>query len=154
MNTPCKCFVVLVVGLALECATGCKSSGPQMVRIRGIVSYQGAPLTNVTQGIVRYSPKGAGSGAREATGRIQPDGTFVMTTFQKDDGVVVGEYDITVSAYSGQELSRQQTESGVQSAGPKLMIPEKYLKPSTSGLSDTVASGHPGTKQIELTDKS
>jgi hypothetical protein len=125
-----------------------------MIRVRGTVLYKGAPLTNVTQGIVRYSPKDGGSAAREATGRIQPDGSFVMTTFQKDDGVVVGEYDITVSAYSGQELSRQQTESGVHSAGPKLLIPERYLKPSTSELSDTVAAGHSGVKQIELTDKS
>ena len=77
-----------------------------------------------------------------------------MTTFQKEDGVVVGEYDISVSAYSSQMLSRQQTESGVHSAGPKLMIPEKYLKVSTSGLSDTVQSGHPGFKKIELTDTS
>jgi hypothetical protein len=154
MNTPCKHFVVLVVGVALPLATGCKSSGPQMVRIRGMVSYKGAPLTNVTQGIVRYSPKNGGSAAREATGRIQPDGSFVMTTFQRGDGVVVGEYDIAVSAYSNQELSRQETESGVHSAGPKLLIPERYLKSSTSGLSDTVAAGHPGFKQIELTDNS
>ena len=154
MNTPCKRFIVLVVALALPWATGCKSSGPQMVRIRGMVSYKGAPLTNVTQGIVRYSPKQASSGGREATGRIQPDGSFVMTTFQKEDGVIEGEYDITISAYSGPALSRQQTESGIHSAGPKLLIPERYLKPRTSGLSDTVAAGHPGVKQIELTDKS
>ena len=154
MNTPWKRLVVLVVGLALLWATGCKSSGPKMVRIRGMVSYKGAPLTNVTQGIVRYAPKEASSSAREATGRIQPDGSFVMTTFQRGDGVVVGEYDITVSAYSNQELSRQETESGVHSAGPKLLIPERYLKSSTSGLSDTVAAGHSGVKQIELNDKS
>jgi hypothetical protein len=125
-----------------------------MIRVRGTVLYKDAPLTNVTQGIVRYSPKDGGSAAREATGRIQPDGSFVMTTFQKADGVVVGEYDITVSAYSGQELSRQETESGVHPAGPKLLIPERYLKSSTSGLSDTVEAGHSGVKQIELTDKS
>ena len=91
---------------------------------------------------------------REATGRIQPDGSFVMTTFQKDDGVVAGEYDITVSAYSGQLLSRQETEAGVHTAGPKLLVPDRYLKPGSSGLSDSVASGHSGFKKIELTDKS
>ena len=154
MNTPCKRFVVLVIGLALPWAAGCKSGGPKMIRISGVVSYKGGPLINVTQGIVRYSPKDAASGAREATGRIQPDGSFVMTTFQKDDGVLLGEYDITVSAYSTQLLSRQQAESGVRAAGPKLLIPERYLKPTTSGLSDTVAAGHSGVKKIELTDKS
>src|SRR5215218_9115621 len=126
MNISFTRFLVLIVALALPWVTGCKSSGPRMVQIRGTVSYKGAPLTNVTQGIVRYSPKAAGSGAREATGRLQPDGSFVMTTFQKDDGVVEGEYDITVSAYSGQVLTRQQTESGATSAGPKLLIPDRY----------------------------
>jgi hypothetical protein len=154
MNTVFRRFLVLVLGLALPWLAGCNSSGPQMVRIRGIVTYKGEPITNVSQGIVRYLPKGSSSRAREATGRIQPDGSFVMTTFQKDDGVIAGEYDITVSAYSGQLLSRQETEAGVHTAGPKLLVPDRYLKPSSSGLSDSVASGHSGFKKIELTDKS
>src|SRR5262245_33401437 len=88
------CFV-----LAIPAMVGCGRSGPEMVPIRGEVLYKGAPLLNVTQGIVRYSPKQSGTPAREATGRIQPDGTFELTTFKKADGVVVGDYTITVSAY-------------------------------------------------------
>jgi hypothetical protein len=140
-------FVLVLPGVA-----GCGSSGPEMVPIQGEVLYKGAPLLSVTQGIVRYSPKQAGTAAREATGRIQPDGTFVLTTFKKADGVVVGEYDITVSAYSNPPLTREQTESGVKTAGPKLMIPSKYLTERTSGLSDSVDSGHSGFKKIELTN--
>jgi hypothetical protein len=123
-----------------------------MIPIHGQVTYKGAPLINVTQGIVRYSPKQSGTPAREATGRIQPDGSFVLTTLSKADGVVVGDYDISVSAYSAPILTREQTESGVRHANPKLMIPDKYLKANTSGLSDTVQSGHPGVKKIELTE--
>jgi hypothetical protein len=154
MNTARGRMFVLVFGLAFGAMAGCNSGGPKMVRIRGIVTYKGAPLTNVPQGIVRYLPKEPGAGAREATGRLQPDGTFVMTTFQKDDGVVFGEYNITVSAYSTQPLSRQETESGVRGSGPRLLVPERYLKPGSSGLSDSVVAGHEGFKTIELTDKS
>jgi hypothetical protein len=75
-----------------------------------------------------------------------------LTTFKKADGVVVGEYDITVSAYSTPALTRAQTEAGVRGGPPKLMIPDKYLQPSTSGLSDTVDANHPGYKKIELTN--
>jgi len=144
----------LGVGLSLliMAAAGCGSNGPKMVPIRGLVTYKGAPLINVTQGIVRYSPKASTTSAREATGRIQPDGSFVLTTFQKADGVVAGDYNVTVSAYSGEVLSREQTESGASSSGPRLMIPKKYLKPDSSGLSDTVDSGHPGFKKLELTE--
>ncbi|MGD9635260.1 MAG: hypothetical protein AB7G28_09120 [Pirellulales bacterium] len=121
-----------------------------MVPIRGEVVVDGQPLRDVTQGIVRYAPKQSGGAAREATARIRPDGSFEMTTFQKGDGVVAGDYSITVSAYSAPILTREQTEAGVRSTGRKLMIPEKYLEATTSGLSDRVDADHSGFKRIEL----
>jgi hypothetical protein len=129
---------------------GCGSSGPDMVPLRGEVTLDGEPLRDVTQGIVRYTPKQSGGPTREASARIQPDGTFEMTTFQKGDGVVAGEYSITVSAYSTQLLTREQTEAGVRGTGRQLMIPEKYLEAATSGLSDQVDADHSGFKKIEL----
>jgi hypothetical protein len=129
---------------------GCKKSGLEMVPIHGDVSFNGTPLQNVTQGIVRYSPKESGTAAREATGRIQPDGTFVLTTFKGGDGVVAGEYNITVTANSSPMLTRAQTESGAKHDAPKSMIPEKYRNASTSGLTDSVNSSHSGLKKIEL----
>lgn len=131
---------------------GCKKSGLEMIPIHGDVSYNGATLQNVTQGIVRYTPKESGTAAREATGRIQPDGTFVLTTFKGGDGVVAGEYNITVTANSGAMLTRAETESGTKHPAPKSMIPEKYRNASTSGLTDSVNSSHSGVKKIELHD--
>jgi hypothetical protein len=145
-------IVVIIFCLLFAGVVGCGSNGPKMIPIHGQVTFKGAPLINVTQGIIRYSPKQAGTSAREATGRIQPDGSFVLTTLSKADGVVFGDYDISVSAYSAPMLTREQTESGVPHANRKLMIPEKYLKANTSGLSDTVQPGHPGFKKIELTE--
>ena len=52
-------IVVVVFCLLLAGAVGCGSSGPKMIPIHGQVTYKGAPLINVTQGIVRYSPKQA-----------------------------------------------------------------------------------------------
>ena len=75
-----------------------------------------------------------------------------MTTSKKGDGVVPGVYDITVSAYSGTSLSREQVEAGDRASGPKLLIPSKYLEPGSSGLSDTVDSDHSGFKRIELNE--
>jgi hypothetical protein len=152
MNTRYLRLLIAAIGLMIQGSAGCGSNGPHMVPIRGEVTYQGLPLINVTQGIVRYSPKAPGTPAREATGRIQPDGSFVMTTFKNADGVVAGEYNITVSAYSSPVLSREQTESGVHAAMPKLMIPEKYLQPDASGLTDTVDSEHSGFKRLEITN--
>jgi len=132
---------------------GCGPSGPTVVPIRGEVHFQGEPLKNVPQGLVHYLPSTAEG--RQASGRIQPDGSFVLTTFQKADGVVPGEYNITVSAYTTQpELTREQVEAraGAGIAPPRLLIPEKYTDPAKSGLSDTVDSNHSGFKRIELVD--
>ena len=89
-----------------------------------------APLKDVPQGLVHYLPKTPGSG-RQASGRIQPDGSFELTTFKKADGVVPGEYDIAVSAYSRRPRHRASrlklARRGVPR--PRLMIPEKYIEP-------------------------
>jgi hypothetical protein len=147
-----RCIFLASLSFALAALAGCGSDGPTVIPIRGEVLYKGAPLKDVPQGLVHYLPKT--SEGRQASGRIQPDGSFVLTTFKKADGVVPGEYDIVVSAYTTQpELTRAQVEAarGVVPK-PGLMIPEKYTKPATSGLSDAVDSNHSGFKRIELTE--
>ena len=147
MRSSWKCIGAATCVVITFAAAGCGSKGPQMVPIRGQVLYNGQPLKDVPQGLVRYLPKDSSRG-RQASGRLQSDGSFVLTTFQNADGVVIGDYDITVSAYTS-ALTREQTESGNR-GGPQLMIPEKYTKPDESGLSDTVDAKHPGIKKIEL----
>jgi hypothetical protein len=151
MSTRCIFLASLCFALAVA---GCGSDGPTVVPIRGEVLYQDAPLKDVPQGLVRYLPKENSQG-RQASGRIQPDGSFVLTTFKGGDGVVPGEYDIVVSAYTTRpELTREQVEAtrGVGLEKPRLLIPEKYTEPGTSGLTDTVNSDHSGFKRIELTE--
>jgi hypothetical protein len=151
MRNRCVGSSILLVLIGVT-VSGCGRSGPVTVPIRGEVVYQGAPLKNVPQGLVRYMPKSPESG-RQASGRIQPDGSFELTTFKRADGVVPGEYNIVVSAYSTQAPSREETEaSGGAVAGPKLMIPEKYTDPNKSGLNDVVDKKHSGFKRIELTN--
>jgi hypothetical protein len=147
-----RCIFLASLSYALAALAGCGSDGPTLIPIRGEVLYKGAPLKDVPQGLVIYLPK-SGDG-RQASGRLQRDGSFILTTRQKADGVIPGEYYITVSAYSeNAQLSREQVEAarGVVPK-PGLMIPEKYTEPTTSGLSDTVDSNHSGFKRIELTE--
>jgi hypothetical protein len=78
--------------------------------------YKGQPLT---KGTVTFEPDGAG---KEATGEIQADGTFVLSTYKKDDGAVLGNHRVTVSNV------------------PKT-IPAKYSSPATSKLEMEVSEG-------------
>ena len=146
--------IVCIAGLLLATilVAGCGRSGPETIPIRGEVYFKGAPLKDVPQGLVHYIPKSPDG--RQASGRLQPDGSFVLTTFQSGDGVMPGEYDIVVSAYWARaELSREQVEAARGNVPkPGLVVPEKYTEPTTSGLSDTVDSNHSGFKRIELAE--
>ena len=148
-----RCIFSASLSVVLAALAGCGSDGPTVIPIRGDVVFKGAPLRDVPQGLVHYLPKTAEG--RQASGRIQPDGTFVLTTFKGGDGVVPGEYDIVVSAYAtGPELTRAQVEAtrGVGINKPRLLIPQKYTEVTTSGLTDTVNSDHSGFRRIELTE--
>ncbi len=146
-----RCIFLASLSFALAALPGCSSDGPTLIPIRGEVLYKGAPLRDVPQGLVKYLPKS--DSARQASGRIQRNGSFVLTTFQNADGVAPGEYHIVVTAYTTQELSREQVEAAGGAVGkPRLLIPEKYTDPNSSPLTDTVDTDHSGFKRIELTD--
>ncbi len=122
------------------------------IPIEGTVTYQGKPLT---KGIVSYLPAQSGVG-RTASGPLDAEGKFILTTQVKHDGVVKGEYKIVVHSYDenpDEPQTREEREArGNQPVKPKSLIPEKYTNPATSGLTDTVDDNHSGVKQIELTD--
>jgi hypothetical protein len=133
---------------------GCGQKGPVLVPVRGEVTFKGAPLK---EGTVVYLPAESGD-ARQASGRIQPDGTFVLTTFKNGDGVVPGQYNIVIYSYApraGAAPTRDQMEAAAKSGKALLetVIPEKYSTPGASGLKDTVDANHTGSKRIELSDK-
>jgi hypothetical protein len=148
-----RCLYLASVTLALGGVAGCGSDGPKIIPIRGEVYYNGEPMK---EGTVVYLPKEAGE-ARQASGRIQPDGSFVLTTFKNADGVVPGDYNIVVYAFAAQAgnvPTRAELEAAHEAGRPQrqVIIPEKYTIPETSGLSDTVDSDHSGFKRIELSD--
>jgi hypothetical protein len=143
----------LFVGMAaILSSAGCDSGGlPDMVPIRGEVTYNGEPLR---EGTVVYLPSTPGQG-RQATGGIGSDGTFVMTTHTKDDGVMMGEYNIVIFAYKphpGEPKTREEWEAIGGRIERGYIIPEKYVSPATSGLRDSVNDDHSGFKQLELSD--
>ena len=112
---------LLPVGLLLLVFAGCGPSSASSVGVptspvQGKVTYKGQPLT---KGRVIFEPDGKG---KEAFGDIQPDGTFVLTTYKKDDGAVLGNHRVSITV-----------------AGKAL--PMKYGSPNTSKLEVEVVEG-------------
>jgi hypothetical protein len=149
-----RVVAVIALGTGFLALAGCGSSGGlDTVPIKGEVTYNDKPLT---EGTVAYLPIKPGTG-RSANGPIGPDGKFSMTTQQRDDGVVKGEYQLVVYAYAphpGEPQTREEHEAMAKAGGIKrgYIIPEKYVTPETSGLTDTVDDNHSGFKKIELKD--
>ena len=142
---------LLVVATSLQ--SGCDNNPLGAIPIRGTVTYHGDPLK---EGEVLYNP--VESTGRRARGKIQPDGTFRLTTLEKDDGAVPGEYKISVIAYAPhpgeptRTVESEQRDQIRERIKRGYVIPEKYVDPETSGLTDTVNKEHSGFKEILLED--
>lgn len=85
-------LAVLMVGCG-----GNKGAEYKTAPAKGKVMYQGQP---VTAGIISLQPKEVAGAAenktgRPATGEIQSDGTFVLSTYQTGDGAVIGKHRVT-----------------------------------------------------------
>jgi hypothetical protein len=114
--------ITLAALVGLSCwGCGASTGAPagMTVPVKGKVTYKGQPLT---QGSVVFEP----DGGREANGEIQPDGTFVLTTFRIGDGAVPGVHRVGVTG---------------SLKGGKSPIPVKYRSPSSSKLEVEVSAG-------------
>ena len=104
---------------------GCGAGGtatPALLPVKGKVTYKGRPLTN---GMVRFEPEGYG---RMARGKLQSDGTFVLTTLKDGDGVVAGHHRVSITGFE-KSLAND----------PAL---KKYTSPNTSRLTVEVDQEH------------
>ena len=138
-------FSELVVGgllVILATTSGCGAKS-DAVPVTGKVSYNGEPLQG---GMVMLTPEGGGTAA---TGDIQPDGTFKLTSFIKDDGAVPGIYKVTVQVFPDAESGGGLP--GMEFGNEKPPIPAKYGDPSQSDLKAVINEGE-NNLDLQLTD--
>jgi hypothetical protein len=119
-----RAFASIVAAIvALPMCWGCGSNaapdGTSMVPVKGKVTFKGKPLTD---GTITFEPDDFG---RAAHGNIQPDGSFVLTTFKDGDGAVRGHHRIAVSG----------------SAKRGQAVPLKLRDPSSSKVEVEVSEG-------------
>jgi len=125
----CLCLAAGMGGLA-----GCAPGYPETARVSGTITLNGRPLNTgeiqfiSTTGMIAY-------------GRVQPDGSYRLTSFQPDDGAVPGKHQVII-----RPIPTHQTYGMVG----LIAIPDRYADPNTSGLTAEV---NPGINSIpfELT---
>lgn len=136
-----KWLVLLPLSLL---AAGCGDGLPATVEVHGRVTYQGQPLPG---GELSFQPlvTSADGLRRPATGQIEADGTYRLSTFSSGDGALPGEYLVAINSFVG-PAPIEVVDGG--EAARESRIPLKYGNPATSGLRATVPAE--GGKSITL----
>lgn len=111
-------LAVLVAGPCWGCGSG-NGTPVALIPVKGKVTYKGQPLT---KGLVVFEPDGYG---RMASGQLQSDGTFELSTLKPGDGVVAGEHRISITQ--------------LDKALAKDRALKKYASPSSSKLTAEVS---------------
>ena len=116
--------LALLAGVAV---VGC-SRGLTLVPVEGRVVLNGKPLAS---GAIMVQPE-AGPAAQAM---IQPDGSFRLGTFAPEDGAIPGTAAVRI-------ICRQEvTKPGEERAFGRSLIPEKYARFESSGLSVEIKAG-------------
>lgn len=131
---------------AIVVCSGC-NSGPDLGPVNGTVLIDGKPLKF---GKVMFQRV---EGGQPATGEIQPDGSFVLSTFRPEDGAVIGTHRVRVVCYTSQDPARRVAEGPAGDALGELLIPERYSSLGASGLSAEVPPEGLTDFKIELSSK-
>lgn len=129
-------FITVLLAAALSgCGRG--SYELETAPASGQVNLDGEPLP---QGIVYVLP----SKGRSAKGMIQPDGSFVLSTYEQGDGAQVGTHPAVVAALPKDELDQEQRQL-------RMPIPKRYSRASTSGLTVEILPGEDNVIEWDLT---
>lgn len=120
---------------------GCGDSGLETAPVRGKISYRGKPLAT---GTILFMPEGD---KPSATGEIQPDGSYSLTTYSANDGAVLGKHKILITAIEDQSNKLPEDRN----PAPALIIPARYNNFATSGLTAEVKPSE-NTFDFELKD--
>lgn len=113
--------ILIAVGSFL--VTGCGKSQMPVTKVKGTVEVDGKTLTS---GNVLFRPEKGPI----ASGTIQPDGTFVLTTYPDRDGAVRGTHKVAVTSYEEPEGDASQGELALG----RSLLPARYADPDSSGI--------------------
>lgn len=149
----------LIAASALFAVVGCDGQ-PATYPVTGIVTYKGEPVEGATVSFAPDDPENKSAG-----GVTDSEGRYSLTTFTKDDGAMVGSYNVRVTKYdeppveSATATDSEQTdelpddyepESYEEAGPPQNELPAKYGKIGGTPLSFTVEAIESNVYDINL----
>ncbi|MDC0934950.1 hypothetical protein OAS39_01595 [Pirellulales bacterium] len=119
---------------ALLVAGGCSESS--LPQVTGTVTYQNKPLEYGTIDFVSTH-------SRRASGQIAEGKILNVTTYEPNDGLAEGDYQVAVHA-------RDRSEEHRDKMVPPSLIPERYSDIATSDLEATIVAGKDNVLSFDL----
>jgi hypothetical protein len=86
-----KSLTVMIALLGACSGCGTSAGNAALIPVKGKVTYKGQPLT---KGRVTFESQDSG---KRSTGKLEADGTFVLSTYTQGDGVVAGDYTVIIT---------------------------------------------------------
>lgn len=113
---------------------GCGGGGDQKTtaKVSGKLVFDGSPVTG---GSITLAPKGEG---KPASGVVNSDGTFVVGTYDKDDGAVVGTHTVRYSAPTAETPAGDAHAASKPSPFAGLVPKEKEVTVESGGSELTI----------------
>lgn len=106
-------FGLLLLLSAALLQVGCSGDRPKLALVTGVVTYNGAPVSGAS---VSFSSDVA---PRNAVGTTDASGKYQLTTYEANDGAILGDYKVTVfKADSTGVPAVQMVEVGGEAGGP------------------------------------
>lgn len=129
---------------------GCGEAGPpderpERVAFGGVAKLNGAAVTDA---LITFHPAGNGPGA---SGKTDASGNFQMSTYEANDGVVPGDYTVTVTKVVNEPAAAEAVEDSDPSydgapaeatSDEENKLPPKFEDPATSGVKVTVTEAN------------
>ena len=126
--------VLVIVGLCIA-ASGCGEKQFPVAPAEGKIICQGKPLEC---GSVIFQPR-TGPPAR---GKIQSDGTFVLSTYGNGDGAMIGTHRVRIACFENQRPGAIPDNPQAEPTLGRPLVPRRYTNIQTSGLQVEVKSSN------------
>ena len=124
--------------------TGCGSSkSPATIKVHGRITLNGEPVANAS---IVFVPKETHGTAlkRPATADSNEEGLYQLSSFEKEDGALPGDYLVSIISYLVPPGGPERPGAAV------LGTPRKYSDPTTSELTATVPPNTKGPLELNF----
>lgn len=131
----------MLIGIGFLPCLGCGSGRPTCIPVTGTVSYRGQPVEDA--GVAFIPTQG-----RQASGKTNEQGRFILTTFSSGDGALLGEYVVCIA----KTIPNSQGKADSPYSNETSVLPSCYAKPAQSSLRASVTVAGPNNFHFDLTD--